>query len=135
MIVIPGKTFLPGPEEVSEPEASPDSAADPLETAAAGGPAAPVVPFDPVDPGAFPDASRFGSGETAKRPCASPGGAESAGSATAGIGVSARKVRKSGPFTGTDRKSTRLNSSHEWISYAVFCLKKKTERGHKEARS
>src|SRR5438105_7453077 len=24
-----------------------------------------------------------------------------------------------------DRKSTRLNSSHEWISYAVFCLKKK----------
>src|SRR5207247_3957828 len=24
---------------------------------------------------------------------------------------------------GGDRKSTRLNSSHEWISYAVFCLK------------
>src|SRR5438105_12905197 len=24
-----------------------------------------------------------------------------------------------------DRKSTGLNSSHEWISYAVFCLKKK----------
>src|SRR5438105_5564858 len=24
-----------------------------------------------------------------------------------------------------DRKSIRLNSSHEWISYAVFCLKKK----------
>src|SRR5690554_7470920 len=27
-----------------------------------------------------------------------------------------------------DRKSTRLNSSHVRISYAVFCLKKKTER-------
>src|SRR5207247_4941127 len=26
-----------------------------------------------------------------------------------------------------DRKSTRLNSSHEWISYAVSCLKKKKE--------
>src|SRR5258708_11232511 len=26
---------------------------------------------------------------------------------------------------GTDRKSTRLNSSHQIISYAVFCLKKK----------
>src|SRR5688572_31811720 len=26
----------------------------------------------------------------------------------------------------TDRKSTRLNSSHSQISYAVFCLKKKT---------
>src|SRR5437879_7610188 len=31
------------------------------------------------------------------------------------------------PFgcTGRDRKSTRLNSSHRCISYAVFCLKKK----------
>src|SRR5256885_10398259 len=28
-------------------------------------------------------------------------------------------------FLGTDRKSTRLNSSHLVISYAVFCLKKK----------
>src|SRR3954466_16087163 len=27
-----------------------------------------------------------------------------------------------------DRKSTRLNSSHTIISYAVFCLKKKTKR-------
>src|SRR5258708_24102246 len=27
-----------------------------------------------------------------------------------------------------DRKSTRLNSSHQIISYAVFCLKKKTPR-------
>src|SRR2546430_11748212 len=29
-------------------------------------------------------------------------------------------------FPRTDRKSTRLNSSHSQISYAVFCLKKKT---------
>src|SRR2546422_6204550 len=28
-------------------------------------------------------------------------------------------------FIPTDRKSTRLNSSHGYISYAVFCLKKK----------
>src|SRR2546430_3811236 len=28
-----------------------------------------------------------------------------------------------------DRKSTRLNSSHSQISYAVFCLKKKTHSG------
>src|SRR5207247_5010453 len=27
------------------------------------------------------------------------------------------------PQSLRDRKSTRLNSSHEWISYAVFCLK------------
>src|SRR2546427_13274544 len=29
------------------------------------------------------------------------------------------------PGPGLDRKSTRLNSSHSQISYAVFCLKKK----------
>src|SRR5690625_6357661 len=29
------------------------------------------------------------------------------------------------PLAGSDRKSTRLNSSHVAISYAVFCLKKK----------
>src|SRR2546427_6112742 len=29
-----------------------------------------------------------------------------------------------------DRKSTRLNSSHSQISYAVFCLKKKKSRTH-----
>src|SRR5438105_6820310 len=29
-----------------------------------------------------------------------------------------------------DRKSTRLNSSHEWISYAVFCLKKKKKHNN-----
>src|SRR3712207_6927925 len=32
--------------------------------------------------------------------------------------------------TGPDRKSTRLNSSHANISYAVFCLKKKTNTLH-----
>src|SRR5271170_8146869 len=31
-------------------------------------------------------------------------------------------------FQQADRKSTRLNSSHEWISYAVFCLKKKNNK-------
>src|SRR5438105_6248872 len=34
------------------------------------------------------------------------------------------------PPRAGDRKSTRLNSSHEWISYAVFCLKKKGPRAH-----
>src|SRR5256884_4093920 len=31
---------------------------------------------------------------------------------------------------GRDRKSTRLNSSHGYISYAVFCLKKKNKTNH-----
>src|SRR5258707_15862287 len=34
--------------------------------------------------------------------------------------------RVGGDFPVRDRKSTRLNSSHANISYAVFCLKKKT---------
>src|SRR5206468_10895612 len=32
--------------------------------------------------------------------------------------------------TGGDRKSTRLNSSHDQISYAVFCLKKKKKKNN-----
>src|SRR5690625_7064329 len=32
------------------------------------------------------------------------------------------------PLFSLDRKSTRLNSSHVAISYAVFCLKKKTKK-------
>src|SRR2546422_1492795 len=34
-----------------------------------------------------------------------------------------------------DRKSTRLNSSHGYISYAVFCLKKKTKQQSLSTRS
>src|SRR3712207_7734856 len=41
--------------------------------------------------------------------------------------VAARHFR-----SGIDRKSTRLNSSHANISYAVFCLKKKNEKLHSE---
>src|SRR2546429_6142449 len=35
------------------------------------------------------------------------------------------RFRRPGDAPGGDRKSTRLNSSHGYISYAVFCLKKK----------
>src|SRR2546429_1503190 len=34
--------------------------------------------------------------------------------------------------TRSDRKSTRLNSSHGYISYAVFCLKKKKQCLHQD---
>src|SRR5687768_18066721 len=34
-----------------------------------------------------------------------------------------------------DRKSTRLNSSHGYISYAVFCLKKKKKKKKKKKRT
>src|SRR5688572_32189426 len=35
---------------------------------------------------------------------------------------------------GQDRKSTRLNSSHSQISYAVFCLKKKKKKKKKKEK-
>src|SRR5690606_40713087 len=42
-----------------------------------------------------------------------------------------RQVDLQSPGPVQDRKSTRLNSSHVKISYAVFCLKKKTLRTHR----
>src|SRR5215203_7198579 len=39
-------------------------------------------------------------------------------------------VAPSGVLRRGDRKSTRLNSSHANISYAVFCLKKKKKKKH-----
>src|SRR5438105_10549549 len=41
------------------------------------------------------------------------------------IQVAGKEITKLDENQLQDRKSTRLNSSHEWISYAVFCLKKK----------
>src|SRR2546429_4501993 len=56
------------------------------------------------------------------------------GNAAVRAGAIAHQLRRSihsgqqrGPAVGADRKSTRLNSSHGYISYAVFCLKKKTK--------
>src|SRR2546422_6220567 len=50
-----------------------------------------------------------------------------------GAGAPLRSVRARRELSGghpprLDRKSTRLNSSHGYISYAVFCLKKKIIR-------
>src|SRR5256886_9436594 len=44
-----------------------------------------------------------------------------------------RAIRFSIPSSLRDRKSTRLNSSHSQISYAVFCLKKKKIQPHNTA--
>src|SRR2546422_2247122 len=43
-------------------------------------------------------------------------------------GIGAREHRQA----EGDRKSTRLNSSHGYISYAVFCLKKKKKQTNKQ---
>src|SRR2546427_2886675 len=53
-----------------------------------------------------------------------PGSHPSRGPPDSRIRLFANK-RSSRGTGGSDRKSTRLNSSHSQISYAVFCLKKK----------
>src|SRR5437867_8807572 len=53
-----------------------------------------------------------------------------------GVFIRAPRVAETGPdvevLAELDRKSTRLNSSHRTISYAVFCLKKKNEHPVRE---
>src|SRR3712207_7991368 len=44
------------------------------------------------------------------------------------------RVNAAMPCNDLDRKSTRLNSSHANISYAVFCLKKKKSNDHSAQR-
>src|SRR3712207_7686589 len=51
-------------------------------------------------------------------------------------GTSSPAERNRRDLSGEDRKSTRLNSSHANISYAVFCLKKKKKiQGIKENKA
>src|SRR5690348_17774499 len=58
-----------------------------------------------------------------------------AGREVGGADVDHGKAPRSGDEDGAeDRKSTRLNSSHPSISYAVFCLKKKKKK-HNTHRS
>src|SRR5947207_10622286 len=55
--------------------------------------------------------------------------------ATRWSGATKMRATRVGPGAGrTDRKSTRLNSSHTVISYAVFCLKKKKKASLKNEK-
>src|SRR3989449_8512489 len=57
--------------------------------------------------------------------CSRPGGRGATFSVDGCSRRSAEVPVNQSSFPRTDRKSTRLNSSHGYISYAVFCLKKK----------
>src|SRR3712207_8502486 len=85
----------------------------------------------------FPYTTLFRSGQVGS-PVAVRGAADGPGGGQLGAvqrgGVHAAQRERPQPAVGSgvldaeieDRKSTRLNSSHANISYAVFCLKKKT---------
>src|SRR5690349_22833601 len=54
--------------------------------------------------------------------------AATSGSRAHSVTCSPLRARRSASVVPQDRKSTRLNSSHVEISYAVFCLKKKKKK-------
>src|SRR5207302_10740629 len=61
--------------------------------------------------------------------CGFPGTASGIGARSAPAGAGSPYGGAAGrEFANRDRKSTRLNSSHVKISYAVFCLKKKNTK-------
>src|SRR5690606_42031114 len=72
----------------------------------------------PILPERGRTAGRGPPGADRRHPRAAPGGAA----------AERHQSRRHEPQRARDRKSTRLNSSHVKISYAVFCLKKKTQQ-------
>src|SRR3712207_7341363 len=78
----------------------------------------------------FPYTTLFRSFPGADGPHGFVGDHEFGGLVVAEPGHAGAKLLKSVVDVCSDRKSTRLNSSHANISYAVFCLKKKKEYQH-----
>src|SRR5207302_8483432 len=83
------------------------------------------IPRPPIPP-LFPYTTLFRS-RSSRRPriSASTSGARGPYSLSTRAPTASRTTNRNGRAPDRDRKSTRLNSSHVKISYAVFCLKKK----------
>src|SRR3712207_7480446 len=80
----------------------------------------------------FPYTTLFRSGDDLVLPARQSAGRQRAGPERElpGAGGKGGDLRRPLPVRPQDRKSTRLNSSHANISYAVFCLKKKNKKTH-----
>src|SRR2546427_5059525 len=76
--------------------------------------------------------STASSSPVAKR--AIRGATSSAACAAVGLSPMSMRCEAMVRCENLDRKSTRLNSSHSQISYAVFCLKKKKKKKHNSQR-
>src|SRR5205814_10455364 len=88
-------------------------------------PTSPLFPYTTLFRSAFSPTARLPTASPRRRGAKvrrSPSPTRTSASATA-----RRTWRRS---SARDRKSTRLNSSHLGISYAVFCLKKKNKQQH-----
>src|SRR5699024_12443421 len=95
-------------------------------------PPPPLLPYTTLfrspQPGTDPtlDVPHVGVSTTATASGGRDPGAVRAGAFGDRVAVRGELPEGPGVPAGQDRKSTRLNSSHVSISYAVFCLKKKT---------
>src|SRR5207302_10124186 len=85
-----------------------------------------ALPISRRRPGAPHAPARRGAVQRARRAARVPRSRRRPGR-EAGVRLAARSVLDV-QGSGEDRKSTRLNSSHVKISYAVFCLKKKKKK-------
>src|SRR2546427_6293000 len=90
-----------------------------------------IVAELPRESGAMVEAARFSAGRAGEAPpggwspfVVSPFATKSEYRLVESNPLTVLEARANGSASG-DRKSTRLNSSHSQISYAVFCLKKK----------
>src|SRR2546426_7702063 len=77
----------------------------------------------------FPYTTLFRSHHAPRGGCGAARHLPRAGAPRRARGRAAHRARRGAP---ADRKSTRLNSSHLVISYAVFCLKKKKSKKEEE---
>src|SRR6266540_7341056 len=79
----------------------------------------------------FPRRPASAAGTPGASPAPGSPGTRAAGSQRARCGPGIARGARPEAVTTRDRKSTRLNSSHITISYAVFCLKKKKKKKKK----
>src|SRR2546422_5252257 len=82
----------------------------------------------------LPRRPRGGDGESQRpRPDGDFGRSRRRGGRRGGVPRARRQTRDPAQGERGDRKSTRLNSSHGYISYAVFCLEKKKNKDQMSA--
>src|SRR5207253_7168057 len=85
-----------------------------------------LLPHPPPSP-LFPYTTLFRSGRAPCRPIAASASSPRRADGPAPSTAASLRPSRAAPAR-SDRKSTRLNSSHVAISYAVFCLKKKKKK-------
>src|SRR2546422_2975505 len=117
----------PGARDTIAPAIRPASICSSVLAFSRAGSSARAIEAEGVGSGGGGGGGGFGAGSARLAPeCAHPTTSVAMRAMDHFMGTSqARRCKRVGERARGDRKSTRLNSSHGYISYAVFCLKKK----------